>query len=320
MTIITEMSAELGLGTSDIMRIVATAPRRYKVYTIPKRHGRGVRIIAQPSYELKFLQRFILERKLSPLPIHPAATGYVTGKNIRENAEAHRKNHAILKLDFKDFFPSIRVRDFQRLAKNNPQLFERADIPLCSRILFWGAGKRDPVCLSIGAPSSPMMSNVLMFEIDNALQQLAAGLGVIYTRYADDITASAMRSEPLYEFEQEAKRVIKDTKSPSLAFNTEKRGLFLRGQRRMVTGLVITPTGRISVGRQRKRYISSLLHHAKLGTIDVADYGKLKGLLGFCVATEPAFLDRMRRKYGNETIDAALSYHVPTKGIAARPR
>jgi hypothetical protein len=50
-------------------------PGSVKQYTIPKRKG-GVRVIAQPSREVKALQRYILDHKLSTLPIHPAATGY----------------------------------------------------------------------------------------------------------------------------------------------------------------------------------------------------------------------------------------------------
>jgi len=53
------LSVEFGLGTADLLRIIGTAPARYKVYSIPKRNG-GARVIAQPSRELKDIQRFIL--------------------------------------------------------------------------------------------------------------------------------------------------------------------------------------------------------------------------------------------------------------------
>src|SRR5258708_32226067 len=103
-----ELSIELGLGSNDLLRIIATAPARYKVFQIPKRRG-GMRTIAQPSRELKAIQRFILDKILSKLPVHPAAAAYVTGRNIAENAIAHVKSRVVLKLDFSDFFPSITV-------------------------------------------------------------------------------------------------------------------------------------------------------------------------------------------------------------------
>jgi RNA-directed DNA polymerase len=115
MTLFVDLLRALGWSGKDLERIIATAPARYKVYTIPKRHG-GHRIIAQPSRELKMIQRYILYNKLDGCPIHEAAMAYVTGRNIRANAERHRAENVILKLDFKDFFPSIKVRDWEKLC------------------------------------------------------------------------------------------------------------------------------------------------------------------------------------------------------------
>src|SRR5258708_26849286 len=101
MSLLDEMVAHLRIGPTDLMRLIATAPARYKEYTIPKRLG-GVRLIAQPSRELKALQRYILENKLSAFPIHPAATAYIKGVNIRHNAAAHAKNRVMRNLDFQN--------------------------------------------------------------------------------------------------------------------------------------------------------------------------------------------------------------------------
>src|SRR5258708_10712324 len=92
-----ELSIELGLGSHDLLRIIFTAPKRYKVFQIAKRRG-GMRTIAQPSRELKAIQRFVLEDTLSKLPVHRAAAAYVTGRNIAENARAHAKSRSLLKL------------------------------------------------------------------------------------------------------------------------------------------------------------------------------------------------------------------------------
>jgi hypothetical protein len=147
------------------MRIISTAPARYKQFAIAKRDG-GLRRIAQPSRELKVLQRFLLEKKLDRLPVHRAAAAYVIGRGIRDNAGVHCQNSVILKLDFENFFPSIRVRDWKLyVEKNVPEWVP--DIRLLVNILFWGQGKNvvNPKCLSIGAPTSPMISNLIMFEL-----------------------------------------------------------------------------------------------------------------------------------------------------------
>src|SRR5687768_1740331 len=108
MSLVQEIVARFGLGARDVARLIDSAPARYKVYDIAKRRG-GNRTIAQPAKELKIIQRFIVDNKLTAFKTHRAAMGYVTKRNILDNAMMHRENDAILKLDFANFFPSIHV-------------------------------------------------------------------------------------------------------------------------------------------------------------------------------------------------------------------
>jgi RNA-directed DNA polymerase len=312
MSLIRELVERFGLSARDVIRLIESAPARYKVYDIPKRRG-GRRTIAQPSKELKLIQRFIVDQKLKAFPVHGSAMGYVEKRNIFANAAAHRENGAILKLDFAEFFPSIRVADWEHFArKHSVECIPRTEIGIYSKILFWGLykGAIVPVCLSIGAPSSPALSNILLFDLDTVLEARAAQLDVVYTRYADDITASADTIEQLERFEGATRRAIGAMRHPKLTLNEDKRGLYLRGQRRMVTGLIVTPTQEISIGRERKRLISAMLHRASLAVLGRAEMGRLKGLLGFCLATEPAFIGRMRSKYGDDVIERVLRFRV----------
>ena len=312
MSIAEEIAEHFGLSPWDVARVIVTAPKRYKTFPIPKRSG-GVRIIAQPSRELKAFQRFIISSKLAHLPVHPSAMAYVRGRNILENAEAHRHGRAILKLDFTNFFPSILVRDWTKYVRTHevaaPLL---VDLPTYSKLLFWGNGSSVPRCLSIGAPSSPLLSNILMHDFDCKFTELAREKGVAYSRYADDITISGLTIEAVSQFEIEARKLVRQTKSPALRFNDEKRGLYLRGQRRMITGLILTPNGQVSIGRERKRLISAMLHHVSNNTATLEEKARLKGLLGFSISAEPAFIGRMRQKYGSAVVDQSLQYHIPS--------
>jgi RNA-directed DNA polymerase len=322
MSLLRELVEETGLSAAEIQRIALTAPARYKVYDIPKRHGAGSRTIAQPSRELKALQHYILHKKLAKYKVHANSMAYVRNRNIRQNAERHAQPNPILKLDFKDFFPSIKVLDWERFARRTPILeVEQADIRLYSQIMFWGQQKRSivPKCLSIGAPTSPALSNILLFDLDVVLSLEAERIGAIYTRYADDITISAANIDSILSFEKFARRSVKALKSPKLTFNDDKRGLFKKGQRRLVTGLVMTPDGRISVGRERKRLISSMLHRSSNELLDKVERSRLKGLLGFCIANEPDFLRRMRVKYGDNVVDTALRFHAPKRSELTQP-
>lgn len=311
MSLVDELVLHLGMSAGDIQRIIATAPLRYKVYNIAKRNG-GTRTIAQPSRELKAIQRYVAATNLTSLRVHNSAMGYVKNRNIKKNAEAHRHNSVILKLDFERFFPSLTVRDWKKYIKekclNTPLYLE---LETYSKILFWGGITKQPVCLSIGAPTSPMLSNILMYDLDVKFSEIALATNSIYTRYADDITVSGSREEDVRKFERQARKIIRTTRSPRLVFNEEKRGIYMRGQRRMVTGLIITPGGSISIGRERKRLISSMLNHVVRNTATPEEKAQLKGLLGFCISTEPNFVNRMRLKYGSDVVDGALSYWIP---------
>jgi hypothetical protein len=153
----------------------------------------------------------------------------------------------------------------------------------------------------------------MLYRLDTRLFRAATTENVIYTRYADDITVSGESVETVQRFERLAMQIVKSTRSPRLTLNDQKRGIYLRGQKQMVTGLIVTPVGAVSIGRQRKRLISVMLHKVKIGTSDVNRMSYLKGLLGFCLANEPDFVSRMRRKYGNDVLDQVLAFDPPSR-------
>ena len=316
MSLIDEITENLGMSRLDILRVIATAPARYFVFEIAKRNG-GLRTIAQPARELKEIQRYIVQTKLSLFPVHQCATAYMEGASIGRNAEVHLDAGPLLKMDFEGFFPSIKVDDWMRFARRNrrPEI-ELADLTLYARLLFWSAEKGSPLprCLSIGAPSSPAMSNILLHPLDMELSAYAKRIGVKYTRYADDITVSATDAAPIRAFETFARKAVARQKSPLLRFNEEKRRFHTKAGRRTVTGLVITPDRKISIGRERKREISAMMHHLSLGRLNDENRALLKGLLGFCLSVEVTFVETLRGKYGDKFVESALRYHIPKKG------
>jgi len=54
-----------------------------------------------------------------------------------------------------------------------------------------------------------------------------------------------------------------------IILNELKRGVYTKGQKRLVTGLVLTPENCVSIGRDRKRAISALIHKFTLGVLDI---------------------------------------------------
>lgn len=285
-----------GLKISDVEYIVRSAPRRYKVFSIPKRSG-GERVIAQPSRELKALQRLITDRIIFDLPVHGAAHGYVKGRGIKSNAAAHANSNFILKMDFSNFFPSIRPADLGRHMKKHlaAQVTEEERRQLYN-LVFWRPRGERGLRLCIGAPSSPFISNTIMFDLDSKIHEICQVAGVIYTRYADDLTFSCAEKGVLGQLEARVSSIIDGSKSPRLSVNNEKTVHISRAQRRTVTGININSVGALSIGRDRKRLIRSMVHKSTLGQLSFEEDRELNGLLAFANDIEPEFAVKMRAR------------------------
>lgn len=301
MGLLRDLSVALEMSSDDISRIVMTAPNRYKVFTIPKRSGTDRRIIAQPARELKAIQRYVVSNKLGGLRIHPIAMAYRKGKSIADNAKLHAKKRVILKLDFQNFFHSILPQDLQLIIKRSKlDTIDQSDRVLLNFIFFWQHPLDERLCLSIGAPSSPYISNAVMEPLDREFHRIARECSTTCTRYADDITLSGNSIENLLKAEQKIKQIVSRSKNPRLSFNDDKRGIFTTAGRRVVTGLVITPDAKVSLGRERKRRISAALHHISVGrNLTPEHMEQTRGWLAYANSVEPTFVDAMAKKYSS---------------------
>ncbi|TGR29100.1 MULTISPECIES: retron St85 family RNA-directed DNA polymerase [unclassified Mesorhizobium] len=310
--IIELLAINTGMDTGLVERIMVTAPVRYKTYFIPKRHG-GLRKISQPALEVKVLQRALIEVLLNELPVHDAATAYRTGMSIKDNALRHAGHGPIMKMDFKEFFPSIFARDWDQYCETTEVLTEPREIYLTTRLMFQRPRDSSLLRLAIGAPSSPVLSNALLFEFDEMLTAEVAKDHVVYTRYADDLTFSAPRTGHLVNVEKAVRTVIKAIRRPKLTINEDKTQRITTKFGRHVTGLTLTNDGEVSVGHERKRQLHAAVHRALHGKLDVIELGKLKGILGFVNSAEPEFIVTLRKKYGSKIIDSIQKTPVPLR-------
>ncbi len=246
-----------------------TDPRRqhYRTRWVPKRRG-GRRLIEAPKARLKHAQRQILRGVLDPVPLSGAATGFARGSSPRAHAARHAGKRWVLKMDLADFFAHVgsgRVR----------AIFETLGYPLAVRRLLVGLCTTRPPAellngadaveralhgrrrLPQGAPTSPALANLAAAPLDHRLWNLAASLGLTYSRYADDLAFSGER--------------IPDTIIPRIAAIGIEEGfpLQLRKTRRMgksvrqeLTGLVVNadPAPR----REAYDRLRATLHHAAL--------------------------------------------------------
>ncbi|MDR5907870.1 retron St85 family RNA-directed DNA polymerase [Franzmannia qiaohouensis] len=304
-SLLSQCAAFVGMTEFEVSSIAKTAPQRYFVWTVEKRSG-GRRVICHPAKELKPLQDFFSHEILMSIPVHPCATAYKKGSSIKINARMHVGSRVIAKFDFKDFFPSIKVRSWERFAKKNFLDWTDSDIEFSKNVLFWGAGKREPKQLAIGSKTSPAISNILCFDIDENLAHFAASHGMIYTRYADDLTFSTKGNLDVESIKLQIEQAAKHAKFIKPILNEKKIVLASNRTRRTVTGLNLTPDGKVSIGRDRKRLIRSMVEKRVHGKDFDGSSDRLKGLLAFSQDIEPDFVATLRRVFGSDNIDKIL--------------
>lgn len=287
----------------ELRRFLAAAPNKYKIYAIPKRTS-GKRIIAHPAKELKAYQKAVVGYLGEFFTIHPCAYAYRKGLGIKANAKFHKDSRYLLKMDFQRFFHSITDEFFvERSAKLGVGLSEN-DEKVLKQLLFWRPSKKSggKLVLSIGAPSSPFISNAMLYLFDEVLNNECKQQGIRYSRYADDLTFSTNRKRALFDIPVLVKRLLVSELDGFITINEAKTVFSSKANNRHVTGVTLTNEGEISLGRQRKRYISSLIHKYSIDRLAPEDFSHLCGLLAFANDIEPDFLTRMTIKYGEEVM------------------
>lgn len=229
--------------------------KRYTSFTIKKKSGAN-RTINAPVRGLKTMLRslnFVLQCMYEP---HKCATGFVLNKSIVDNAKKHLGKHYVFNLDLKDFFHSFdrnRVKmafmyePFHLKGDKEPLAFLLAN--LCTHP-FDIDGVINTV-LPQGSPTSPTLTNIICKTLDRRLNGLAKRFGVVYSRYADDITFSSNKNIfKNEEFVLELNRIISEDNlldingkkiviGPKLEIKAEKTRLQQSVYRQEVTGLTV---------------------------------------------------------------------------------
>lgn len=288
------LERQSGLSRSYLERLARRATHMYKTYDIPKRTG-GWRRIEHPARELKLLQRLLVLVVWQNLPVHPRVFSYRHGVSLRQHAEQHAAANYLLRIDFRNFFPSITRLDLVRVLQES---HDYVPIPLDQReqaFIARVACRHD--ALTIGAPSSPCISNAVMFDLDAELEGIAHAASVTYSRYADDLYFSTDHENVLSSVHKNVKDLLDGWSSPTLEVNPKKTVYTSRKRRRMVTGVSLTSDRKISLGRGRKRTIRAKVHRATEGHMSPEEMEQLRGWIAWAESVEPEFVGRLRIRY-----------------------
>lgn len=262
----------------------------YKSFSIKKRRG-GTRQIDAPNDELKFLQRRLaallqdclqdaVRNEGHETPLHH---GFQRHQSIITNSRPHRSRLFVFNIDLDDFFPTIHIgRIIGFFQKNrNFALHEEVAVTIAQICTFKGK-------LPQGAPTSPVVSNLICQALDLRLSRLANKYGCSYTRYADDITFSSSDRRFPRQIAKKAflssdwhvgRKLKKEIKAYGFSINTKKVRMQYAQSRQSVTGLIVNK--KINVPVEYVRTSRAMVDHlTRTGKFFVKKYetksGKVK--------------------------------------------
>ncbi|HCD6023780.1 TPA: RNA-directed DNA polymerase, partial [Citrobacter freundii] len=154
----------------------------------------------------------------------------------------------------------------------------------------------------------PFISNLILFPFDELIDDYCSKKNISYSRYADDLTFSTSEKNILFQLPSLVKRHLSSIYKNKITINEFKTVFSSKAHNRHVTGVTITNTGELSIGRERKRLISSLIHKFKIGELNLDLTRYLQGLLSFASDIEPSFKSRMELKYSLSTIEKIIKF------------
>jgi hypothetical protein len=301
-----DLAAALQLDLKGLRQLSVHSARarvlHYVTFALPKRRG-GERLIMAPKRRLKAVQRALNTLLVSKLPVSGYAHGFRRGRSVRSNAQPHVGKQVVLRMDLRDFFPSIhfgRVRGLLvSLGYGYPVATvlatlmteaPRQPVRVGEQTFYPPVGSRS--CPQ-GAPTSPGVSNAVTMKLDHRLAGLARKHGFDYTRYADDLTFSGNDLSAAHALRLVAARVIQEE---GFEVNAGKTLLMRASGRQQVTGVTVNRT--MGLSRGERRALRAALHREvqlrAAGTADADLLARLRGKLAYLFMLNPEQSARLR--------------------------
>ncbi|WP_327437518.1 reverse transcriptase family protein [Streptomyces sp. WAC05374] len=281
-----------------LRRVVQRRQDPYTEFSRPKRERGKSRTIAAPAPVLMDVQRWLLTNVVSPIPAHGASYAYQQGRSAVQCAQLHLGASWLLKFDLHDFFHSVNERTVQSILRavgyNSLVSFEMARV--CTRVpggITWPhirsayqaiPGYSAPVLgyLPQGAPASGALANLAARPMDEALSSVADRYRMTYTRYADDMTFSTLRSldrSTLTRCVSEISAAVSDAR---FRLHRKKTRVVPPGARKIVLGLLVDGE-RLRLPRHTRRGLEDHVRGvAKFGIgahVEHAGYSSLQGFV-----------------------------------------
>lgn len=245
--------------------------------------GKKKRVVYAPSMLLRYIQGQARKIIFSHLKTDDCVHGFVKERGCRSNAVTHvpsdpgRAPGLVLNIDLKDFFPSITPQRIYGLYKSVLGLSNETAAVLTKVTTYDGH-------LCQGFLTSPDLANFLSWKLDRRMTGLASKCGMVYTRYADDLTFSAAEwGGGVDGFVAAVRGIVSDE---GFQVNDKKIAVMRRGRRQKVTGLVVSEHG-VNVPRKIRRLLRSAVHHWPQQAPERR--ASIRGWISYVKSVDPAF-------------------------------
>lgn len=219
--------------------------KNYTSFFIPKKSGKWRKIEA-PNDRLKEIQCWIKEKILEKLELSESAKGFRKSINILDNAIIHTNKKIVLNIDLKDFFPSIK---YDQVFK----VFYYAGYTKEVSHLLTKLCTNNENVLPQGAPTSPILSNIVCYKLDKRLSALSSKIGANYSRYADDITFSGNKN--IVNFLFLIRKIINEER---FIINEDKFRILYSNGKQTVTGLTVNK--KVSVDKKLLKELENAIY------------------------------------------------------------
>jgi RNA-directed DNA polymerase len=273
------------------------------------------RPVFRPDKKLKAYHAFINAFVCEFLDVNERVVfSYRKGVNPHAAVVPHGGNRAFFQTDIANFFGSIdRVMVRSTLAERSTRV-PVADLADHTERILDLTTTIDGT-LPVGFSTSPPISNSCLAGFDNELETYCRTNGLTYTRYSDDLLVSAKGREQLVGIEAVICRMLKMHFSNKLQLNPAKSKFTSVGRKVKMLGMVVLPTGQVTIDRKLKKRIEILLHfylsdrEKFLNVVDNDLKGgieQLSGYINYLNAADGNYLEKIRRKFGAAVIDSFL--------------
>ena len=237
-----DLADYLGIPIKEVTFFAYSKKEFYSSFEIKKKDPTKHRSISAPGKKLKTIQAALAEALNEIYDPPRSVHGFVSGRSTASNALEHTRKRSLAKVDLQDFFPSITAGRIRGLFKHEPFSFPDEVADTLTNLTTYNGS------LPQGAPTSPILSNMICRRMDKELSAYARTYKLRYSRYADDLTFSSTSRNAITRIakatsENEGVSVCPDFEkiiaSNGFKINAKKTGLYGKGTRQVVTGIVV---------------------------------------------------------------------------------